>query len=116
MARKELSEIQELIQMIQELIEQIKLLAVNIENLNTNISSTQEKLQEDLQVSEQNGDSPRNTSIAIGDLIRITNSKVASEQIGAVTKVTAGRIFFRFCNTGRLARRASYNTKRVNQE
>ena len=105
-AIKEPSEIQELTQTTQELVEQIKQLAVTMQNLDRSIASTQEKTQEDLQVSEQSRDTPRDTSISAGDLVRITNSKVAAEQIGIVTKLTAGRIFFRFLNTGRHARRA----------
>ena len=114
MVRKESLEIQELTLKMQELVEQIKLLMVNMQSLNTSISNTQEKPLEDPLVSEQSGDTPRDTLIAIGDLIRIANSKVASEQIGTVTKVTAGRIFFRFHSTGRHMRRARYNAKQVN--
>ena len=79
MARKEPSEIQELTQTIQELVEQIKQLTVTTQNLDTSITSTQEKTQEDSQVSEQSGDTPRDTSISAGDLVIITNSKVAAE-------------------------------------
>ena len=86
-----------------------------MQNLDTSITSTQEKTQEYSQVSEQSRDIPRDTSISIDNLVRITNSKVVAKQIGIVTKVTAGRIFFRFHNTSRYTRRACYNVKRVSQ-
>ena len=36
----------------------------------------------------------REVSISIGNLVRITNSRVAVEQIGIVTRVTIGRVLF----------------------
>ena len=72
-----------------------------MQNLNISITSTQEKTHEDSEISEQSGDTPRDTSISIGDLVRITNSKVVAEQIGTVIKVTTERIFFRFHNNSR---------------
>ena len=66
-----------------------------------------------LGVPEAEVEENRPRRIGIGDRIRVTNSRNAEEQLGTVTKVTAGRVFFAFDNTRRHAWRARHNVQRI---